>query len=136
MQKALRPIVITGLIVGAMDITAATVTAVLLGPSAFARGWSAAAVGLALHFVIAFAVVALFYFASRRWELLHEKPVLCGMAYGAIVFAVMNLVVVPLSSAKPRHALVPDLIQLAIHMFIIGVPTALLLRRFSGAKAG
>jgi hypothetical protein len=150
MGQALRAIVITGTIVGGMDITSAIVmtiirgsTAVrvlqfvasgLLGPRAFTGGW-AAPLGLALHFAIAFGVVAVFYFASRRFVVLRENPIISGLAYGVIVFAVMNLVVVPLSAAKPRHALIPDLIQLAIHMFIIGLPTALLIRRFSGANA-
>jgi hypothetical protein len=47
----------------------------------------------------------------------------------------MNLVVLPLSAAKPRHTLSGDLIQIGIHMFVIGLPTALLIRRFSGANA-
>ncbi len=151
MREALRPIIITGLIVGAMDITSAIVMAIirgstamrllqfvasgLLGARAFAGGWPTAALGLALHFVVAFGVVAVFYFTSRRFVMLLEKPVVSGVAYGVIVFAVMNLIIVPLSAAKPRHGLVPDLIQLAIHMFIIGLPTALLVRRFSGANA-
>jgi hypothetical protein len=56
------------------------------------------------------------------------------MIYGLIVFGVMNLIVLPLSAAKPRHTLTGDLIQIGIHMFVIGLPTALLIRRFSGAN--
>lgn len=150
MRGAFRAIVITGLIVGAMDITSAIIMAVsrgatamrllqfvasgLLGPSAFNGGVMTAAIGLALHFVIAFCVIIGFYLASRRLRFLRERPVISGLAYGLVVYAVMNLVVLPLSAAKPRHVLVPDLIQIGIHMFIIGAPTALLLRRFSGAS--
>jgi len=47
----------------------------------------------------------------------------------------MNLIVLPLSAAKPRHSLSGDLIQIGIHMFAIGLPTALLVRRFSSATA-
>jgi hypothetical protein len=150
MPRALRPVVFAGLVVGVLDIAAAIIMAVsrgstptrllqfiasgLLGRSAFDGGLATAALGLALHFAISLAVVAVFYIARSKLRLLRDKPVLGGIAYGALVFAVMNLVVLPLSAARVRHALVPDLIQLAIHMFIIGLPTSLLLRRFSGAR--
>ena len=144
---AFRAILITGLIVGAMDIASAIVLTLLrggtimrlmqfiasglLGKSAFQGGLATAALGLALHFVIAFGLVTVFYFASRKLAFLRQRPVLSGIAYGLIVFAVMNLIVLPLSAATPRHSLSGDLIQIAIHMFIIGLPTSLLLHRLS-----
>jgi len=94
-----------------------------------------AALGLALHFLIAFGVVTIFYASARNLAFVRARPIASGLAYGLIVFAVMNLVVLPLSAATTRHALVPDLVQVAIHMFVIGVPTSLLIRRFSGASA-
>jgi hypothetical protein len=151
MKTGRRAIVITGLLVGAMDITSAFILAIsrgatatrllqfvasgLLGPRAFEGGLTTAAVGLAIHFVIAFAVVIIFAVARQRLAFLREWPVLSGVTYGLLVFAVMNLVVLPLSAAKPRHSLTGDLIQIAIHIFVIGLPTSLLLRRFSGAQA-
>ena len=144
---AFRAILITGLIVGAMDITSAIVITLLhggtitrlmqfiasglLGKSAFQGGLATAALGLALHFVIAFGLVTVFYFASCKLAFLRGRPVLSGIAYGLIVFAIMNLIVLPLSAATPRHSLSGDLIQIAIHMFIIGLPTSLLLHRLS-----
>ena len=151
MRGALRTIAITGLIVGAMDITSAFIIAIsrgstatrllqfvasgLIGQRAFQGGVATAALGLALHFVIAFSLVAVFYFASRQFAFLRHQAVLSGMVYGLIVFGVMNLIVLPLSAAKPRHTLTGDLIQIGIHMFVIGLPTSLLVRRFSGANA-
>ena len=150
-MRALRTIAITGLIVGAMDITSAFIIAIsrgstatgllqfvasgLIGQKAFQGGLATAALGLGLHFVIAFSLVAVFYVASRRIAFLRRQAVLSGMIYGLIVFGFMNLVVLPLSAAKPRHTLTGDLIQIGIHMFVIGLPTALLVRRFSGANA-
>jgi len=144
---AFRAILTTGLVVGAMDITSAIVLTLLrggtimrlmqfiasglLGKSAFQGGLATAALGLALHFVIAFGLVTVFYFASRKLAFLRQRPVPSGIAYGLIVFAVMNLIVLPLSAATPRHSLSGDLIQIAIHMFIIGLPTSLLLHRLS-----
>ena len=151
MRATLRTIAITGLLVGAMDITAACIQAVsrgatvtrllqfvasgLIGPKAFQGGAATAALGLGLHFVIAFSLVAVFYAASRRVTFLRGQAVVSGVIYGLLVFGVMNLVVLPLSAAKPRHSLTGDLIQIGIHMFVIGLPTALLVRRFSGADA-
>jgi hypothetical protein len=148
-RRALRPIVLTGLVVGAMDMTSAFILATsrgstvtrllqfvasgLLGQAAFQGGTAAAALGLALHFLIAFAVVAFFYAASQRFEILRRRAVVSGIIYGLAVYAVMNLVVLPLSAARPKHSLSGDLIQIGIHMFVIGLPTALLLRRLSGA---
>ncbi len=149
MGRAFRAIAITGLIVGAMDITSAIVITLsrggtitrlfqfiasgLLGPQAFQGGTSVVVLGLALHFLIAFTLVAVFYLLSRRMDLLRKRAVVSGIIYGLVVYAVMNLVVLPLSAARPRHSLSGDLIQIGIHMFIIGLPTALLLRRMSGA---
>lgn len=107
----------------------------LLGPQAFEGGTATAALGLALHFFIAFTLVAVFYAASRSFGFLLRHAVASGIIYGLIVYAVMNLVVLPLSAARPRHSISGDLIQIGIHMFVIGLPTTLLLRRLSGATA-
>ena len=150
-MRAVRVIAITGLIVGAMDISSAFILAIsrgstttrllqfvasgLIGPKAFEGGASAAALGLGLHFVIAVGLVAVFYAASRSIAFIPSHPAMSGLIYGLIVFGVMNLIVLPLSTAKPRHSLTGDLIQIGIHMFVIGLPTALLVRRLSAANA-
>ena len=147
-MRAVRTIALTALIVGAMDITAAITQAIsrgatatrllqfvasgLIGQKAFTGGAATAALGLGLHFVIAFTLVTVFYFASQRLVLLRRYAVISGLIYGLIVFGVMNLIVLPLSAAKPRHSLTGDLIQIGIHMFIIGLATSLLVRRLSG----
>jgi hypothetical protein len=152
MRAAIRTIALTGLIVGAMDITSAFIIAIvrgstatrllqfvasgLLGPKAFERGAATAALGLGLHFVIAFSLVTVFYAVSRQFSLLRRQAVISGVAYGLIVYGFMNLIVLPLSAAKPRHSLTGDLIQIGIHLFVIGLPTALLVRRFSGETRG
>jgi hypothetical protein len=149
-RPALRAIVLTGLIVGTMDIISAFIIVLsrgstvirllqfiasgLLGPQAFQGGTATAVLGLALHFFIAFALVAVFYAARRSFGFIRQHAVSSGIVYGLIVYAVMNLVVLPLSAAKPRHSLSGDLIQIGIHMFVIGLPTSLLLRRLSGAR--
>lgn len=151
MHQAARAIIVTALIVGAMDISSAFIFALsrgstvprllqfvasgLLGPKAFQGGTATAFLGLALHFLIAFTLVAVFYTASQSVTFLRRHAASSGIIYGLVVYAVMNLVVLPLSAATPRHSITGDLIQIGIHMFIIGLPTSLLLRRLSGATA-
>ena len=151
MRAAARAILVTGLVVGTLDILSAFIIVLsrgstiprllqfiasgLLGPQAFQGGAATAVLGLALHFFIAFALVVVFYAARSRFGILRDYAVSSGIIYGLIVYGVMNLIVLPLSAAKPRHSVSGDLIQVGIHMFVIGLPTSLLLRRLSGAKA-
>src|SRR2546423_7814578 len=103
-MRAVRAIAITGLIVGAIDITSAIIITIsrgstvirllqfiasgLIGPKAFAGGAATAALGLGLQFVIAFSLVAVFYDASRYLAFLRRRAVVAGLVYGLIVFAV------------------------------------------------
>lgn len=148
MGKPVRAIILTGFIVGALDIASAiiltlyygrTITRLmqfiasgLLGKSAFEGGMPVATLGLVLHFFIAFSVVIVFYFVRQRFAFAYAHPIPSGIFYGLIVYAVMNLIVLPLSAAHPRYSLSGILIQIGIHMFIIGLPTAFLLEHFSG----
>src|SRR5688572_33439504 len=76
-----------------------SVAAGLLGPASFQGGGTTAALGLALHYVIAFAMSLVYYLAARQWPLLWQRPLLCGAAYGVLLYVAMNYVVVPLSAA-------------------------------------
>jgi hypothetical protein len=101
----------------------------LLGPAAFEGGLATAALGLFLHFFIAFVVVIVYYLASTKLQLLMRRPVLCGMLYGVMVYAFMNLVVLPLSAAgRPTFVTGVVVNGLLIHMFGVGVPSALFAR--------
>jgi hypothetical protein len=64
----------------------------LLGPKAFQGGAKTAALGLALHFFIAFCWAAGFYVASRQIAFLTTSPVIAGLLYGEFVWLVMTLV--------------------------------------------
>lgn len=149
MKRALPAIAAAGLVAGILDIISAFIHAAtrgasparvlqfvasgLIGRQSFQEGPATAALGLLLHFMIAFGAAAVFYAASRKFSILRERPIFSGLAFGAGVWLVMNLIVVPLSAATPRHSLSGDLIQLAIHMCMIGLPISFIVRRFSGA---
>src|SRR5256885_13489267 len=144
-----QPIFWGGLIAGTLDITAAFLTACfragvtpvrvlqfiasgLLGPASFNGGTETVLLGLALRFLIATVATAGFYLASRKLLVLVERPIVFGLLYGIVVYVVMNFVVLPLSRIQPRPStLIGFTIGLLTLMLCIGLPIALIVRRFS-----
>lgn len=137
-----------GLICGVMDITAAFlvyghyglrpdrllqgIAAGLLGLRAFESGLPAAFLGLLCHFVIAFGAATVYFTASRRVAFLREKPLLAGPLYGVAVYFFMQRIVLPLSEArKYPFSVKMMLIGIVIHIFCVGLPIALAVRRYS-----
>lgn len=109
----------------------------LLGREAYAGGNATAILGLLLHFVIAFAAVGAYQVASRRFRWLVRSPVLWGLVYGLLVYALMDLVVVPLSAAAlgPR-TLESVLNGVAVHMLGVGLPAAFFARAAAPRASG
>lgn len=107
-----------------------SVAAGLLGEASFEGGWATAALGLALHYLIAVSMAVVYYLAALRRPLLRQRPFLCGAGYGLLLYAIMNYVVVPLSAAGPgsKDPLWITL-TLAVHALLIGIPIALAVRR-------
>ena len=144
---ALRTILTAGLVVGVLDISSAFIiwwqrgvgarrglqgiAAGLLGASSFDGGLVTAGFGLALHFSVAFVVVTVFYLASRKIEFLAIHPVVSGVLYGIGVYIVMYWFVMPAAFPTFRHRLGNDLLAVAIHISLIGLPCALIVRRYS-----
>ncbi|MEZ5330533.1 MAG: hypothetical protein R2991_00450 [Thermoanaerobaculia bacterium] len=143
-----RAMLLGGALAGALDLTFAVVywslrgsgpTRVLqgiatglLGPDAFAYGGRAALLGLLLFWIIIAGATATYAFASRRLPLLARRPVLCGLAFGALVNLFMTWVVVPLSAATlvPRP-LGERLIVMLGCAVCVGLPIALAVHRFA-----
>lgn len=104
-----------------------SIAAGLLGREAFNGGWGTAALGLALHFFIAFIIVLVFVTASQRMPALTRQPVLVGLIYGIAVYLVMTFVVVPASAAGggglPSWPVALN--GVLIHMFGVGLPASL-----------
>jgi hypothetical protein len=148
-----KPILIGGLIAGAFDITYACVffgirnhvrpTRILqsvargaLGQQAFQGGLKTAALGLFFHFLIALTAAAVYVFASRVLRFMITHAVVCGILYGACVYFFMYGIVMRFSAIHsttlpwvyPWAVLIPNLL---IHMFGIGLPIALVARRYS-----
>jgi hypothetical protein len=144
-----QPIFWGGLIAGTLDICAAFLTAWLragvgpvrllhfvasglLGQAAFTGGAKTAIIGLALHFLIATVATVLFYLASRKLLFLIEHPINFGLLYGIVVYLFMNFVVLPLSAVPKRPMTLSGfIIGIVTIMVCVGLPVALIVRRFS-----
>ncbi len=101
----------------------------LLGRTAFSGGMRTAVLGAALHFFIAFAIVATFMVASRYLRVLRRAPVSTGLLYGLAVYLFMNLVVLPLSAAGRGPFSWPVAINgVLIHLVGVGLPSSLFAR--------
>lgn len=101
----------------------------LLGRQAFAGGLATAALGLALHFFIAYVIVATFLFASRRIPGLVRAPILSGLVYGLGVYFVMNYIVLPLSAVATGSFSWPVFLNgVLIHMLGVGLPASMIAR--------
>ncbi|MDR3445871.1 hypothetical protein [Dyella sp.] len=78
----------------------------LLGKAALAGGIAEAALGLVLQWAMSLLIAAVFVFTvGRRAAATRQWPV-WGVAYGVVIFFVMNYAVVPLSAlhAKPHFS--------------------------------
>jgi uncharacterized membrane protein YagU involved in acid resistance len=147
-----RGVLIGGLLAGVLDIAAAltfwgvkgvaparilqAIASGLLGrEAAFAGGAGTAALGLLLHFAIAFGAAGVYHLATRRWPALLRHWVVSGIVYGVVVYLVMEKVVLPLSRGGFRGS-APEVmaIMVLIHMVCVGLPIAWGAR--AGARAG
>jgi uncharacterized membrane protein YagU involved in acid resistance len=146
-SRAFPAILTAWLVVGVLDISSAIViwlsrgvrithglqgiAAALLGKQSYESGLATAALGLAIHFFIALIVVSIFYLASRKILLLTQQAILSGIVYGIAVYLVMYWIVLPAVFPMFHHRWGNDLLAVAIHICLIGLPTALIVRKYS-----
>ncbi len=108
------------------------VAAGLIGrESAINGGLATAGLGLAIHFFIAFVVATVFYVASRKLVFLTRHPVISGLLYGVIVYGFMYWIVMPLAYPVVHPSISRDVTAVCVHMLFIGLPIALIVRRYS-----
>jgi len=149
-KPALSAILIGGLIAGTLDLTYAivfsgshgvpamrvmqSVASGWLGSAAYEGGVPTAILGVLSHYFIMFCAAAVFFAASRRFDFLVRRPVISGVVFGLIMYAVMSLVVLPLSAFPHKITFTDPVLvsaNLFVHMFFVGVPISLAVRRAS-----
>ena len=100
-----------GLIAGAVDILAASlitqynvvrilqiIAGGVLGKPALEGGAGTAVLGFLLQETMGLMIALIYTVGSSRWPALVRRWVPAGLAYGVIVYFVMNYIVVPLSA--------------------------------------
>ena len=107
------------------------VASAVLGPASFSGGYRSALLGVLLHFTVAACIMGVYLIASRSVPVLRQKTLLCGLAYGAIAFFVMNLVVIPLTriGRQPLTWSAFNVGGLILHILLLGPAAAYFARR-------
>jgi hypothetical protein len=151
-QDMFRTISLTALLAGIFDISAAivqtfiqtgkgpermfkTIASGVFGKQAFDGGTLMIIWGLVFHFMIAFLFTAFLFLVYPKVAAWIKNKFVIGILYGVFVWAVMNLVVVPLSIT---HKLPSDskkmIIAGLILICMIGIPVALMAHRYYSQK--
>jgi len=152
--RPLETILLGGLVVAALDIANAmtfwalyrgttpqailqSIAAGLLGKDAFTMGAPAALLGAFLHLFIACAIASAFCAASLLWPALLTRPTVYGPLYGAVVYLVMNQIVIPLSRIGATTFILPWFLANFIgHLLLVGPPVAFVARWSARRAAG
>jgi hypothetical protein len=149
-RSAIRAIAVGATVAGVLDATFAVIVDVVilrafsllgvlqwiasgaLGQSAFSGGIATAALGVAIHFVLAFFFAALYWLVSLRATVLRSNAALVGIVYGAVIWLVMDLIVLP-QSGVPKSAFNPAVFTafLIDHALFVGLPIALAVKRYT-----
>ncbi|WP_066591363.1 hypothetical protein [Sphingomonas pruni] len=140
-----RKILVATLVAGTLDILSACVytliagrapmtmlkglASAILGNGAVSGGAGVALVGLLLHFAIMAAMVAFFVIAASRLPVLKTHWLLAGIAYGIGLWAVMNLIVLPLRFGWHPFTPLGLAEQFFSHITLVGIPIAWFARR-------
>ncbi|QNK03152.1 hypothetical protein [Dyella telluris] len=129
------------LVAGTLDILSALTYALMAGknplavpvgiasaiwPGAVKAGAPALLVGLLLHFAIMLVMATVFVAAARKLPWLTAQPVASGLLYGLLLWAVMNLIVLPLRwpALFPHFTAVSLAEQVFSHTVLVGIPLA------------
>ena len=151
-QDMFRTISLTALLTGILDITAAivhyyilngtgpermfkTIASGVFGKQAIEGGILMITWGVVFHFMIAFLFTAFLFLVYPKVAAWIKNKFLVAILYGIFTWAVMNLVIVPLSIT---HKLPSDpekmIITALILICMIGLPVALIAHRFYSRK--
>jgi len=102
----------------------------LLGKDSFGFGWWSGMLGAVCHYTILTVATSLYLVASRRFSALAQHAFICGPLYGVTIYMVMNFIIVPLSAVHTGgHTLEGVIFDMGSHLFFVGLPIALLVRR-------
>ncbi len=111
------------------------IASALLGQAAFTGGFATTLLGFLLHFGISFVVAAVFILASTKLAFLRRAAILFGLFYAVAVFAVMNILIVPLTLVPKLTVTLPLAVNTLIGTTLyIGLPCGLIVSRIAKRK--
>jgi uncharacterized membrane protein YagU involved in acid resistance len=104
-------------------------------PAAKAGGLEIAVLGVLLQWLMSLIIAAIFVFAATRIPALVRRWIAAGVAYGTVVFFVMNYVVRPLSMHRdlPKMNLYGFTTNMAA-MWLFGLIVAWFAQRYLGTR--
>jgi uncharacterized membrane protein YagU involved in acid resistance len=132
-----------GFVAGTIDIAAASlinganpsvilqaIASGLVGKSAFGGGATTVLLGLLLQWGMSIIIATIFVAATQVSPVLKRRWVKAGLAYGVVVFAVMNYVVLPLSAVghAPRFR-IAHFLEDMVAMLLFGLIVAFFARQ-------
>lgn len=146
-----RAILTGGLIASTLDIGSASlinwlspitilhaIASGVLGQASFTDGAASAVLGLGLQWFMGLLIAAVFVLTAWKFTALRRHWVVAGIAYGVVIFFVMNDVVVPLSAApfRAHHFSAQKFIENLLAMILFGLIVAFCARaRRQAARA-
>jgi len=154
MKSKSNTILTSGLIAGTLDILAAIlIYAVILQKTtgvkilqsiasgvfkkeAYTGGSQMALYGLLLHYFIALAFALLYFLVYPYLPFLKKNTIISGILYGIFVWLVMSFIVLPIAFPllPEKHFDFPLILSMLILMFCIGLPIALLTRKYYASE--
>lgn len=151
--KFAKAIILTGLLAGTLDITAACTqfylktgkspilvaqyiaSAVFGKETAYSGDVSMIILGFLFHYIVAFGWTILFFLTYPRLGILRGNKYAVGILYGAFVWVMMSQVVVPTTLiGRGPFNIVNAAQAMAILMVCIGTPISLMANKYCKAK--
>ena len=134
-RSILTAIVLGGVVAATLDIGAAMlisgaglttilqfIASGLIGKAAFDGGTATAVLGAALQEAMGLIIAAVFVSASLAAPALRRAWIAAGLAYGVVIYGVMNYVVMPLSAVGRVPTFSPEgLIKNGLAMLAFGL---------------
>jgi hypothetical protein len=142
-REILIGVLLGGVIAGAADIAAASliygrnpafiaqlIAGGLLAKATFAGGMQTVILGTALQEAMGVLIAAIYAALSRFAPVLRRRWVASGLAYGVVVFFVMNYFVVPLSAWRSKpHFTFESFVENMAAMLLFGLIVSFFSRR-------
>lgn len=152
-NNALSSIIPVWLLAGTLDISSALIwvamrsgkspvpvfnyiASAVFGQAAYTGGMPMIIAGLFFHYVIALIFTLVLFLLYTRIHRFIKNKIAVGILFGLFTWAVMNLVVVPLTRIKARPFNTTNaIINSVILMLAIGIPVSLVAHHYYYGKA-